>query len=79
MELTLFPENACVVSRDEKDTTTTDMNTREELLRRPTDCRNIREVKLEENGFFACLVLQLGDRLVRLLSTARCEVNLRVV
>jgi hypothetical protein len=62
-----------------KDTEMTDKNIREELLRRPTDRRNIREIKLQENGLLARLVLQLGDRLVRLLSIARREVNLRVV
>ena len=62
-----------------KKTQITDKNIREEIFRRPTDRRNIGKIKLEENGLLACLVLQLGDRLVRLLSTARREVNLRVV
>ena len=53
-------------------------NIREELLRRPADRKNIREIKLQENGLLARLALQRGDRLARLLSAARCEVNLRV-
>ena len=40
---------------------------------------NVREMKLKENGLFSRLVLELGDRLVRFLGAARCEVNLRVV
>ena len=48
MQLTLFPENACFVSLDERHKQ--NRNIREELLRRPTDCRDIQEVKLEENG-----------------------------
>ena len=40
---------------------------------------NVREIKLQENGLFSRLVLELGDRLVRFLGAACCEVNLRVV
>ena len=54
-------------------------NVREELLRRLTDCKKVREIKLQKNGLFARLVLQFGDRLVRLLGTARREVNFRVM
>ena len=54
-------------------------NVREELFRRLTDCKKVREIKLQENGLFARLVLQLRDRLVRLLGTARREVNFRVM
>jgi hypothetical protein len=39
----------------------------------------IREIKLQENGLFARLVLQLFDGLICLLGAARCEVNRRVV
>ena len=39
----------------------------------------VREIELQENGLFTSLVLQLGDRFVRLLRAARCEVNFRVM
>ena len=39
----------------------------------------VREIELQENGLFSCLVLQLGDRFVRLLGAARREVNFRVM
>ena len=77
--MTLVPENVLFVSVDEKVTKITDRNIREKLLRRPTDCRNIREIKLEENGLLARLLLKLGDRFVRFLGAARREVNPRVV
>ena len=43
------------------------------------DRRDIREIKLQEKGFLARFVLQLGYRFIRLLSVARREVDLRVV
>ena len=54
-------------------------NVREELFRRLTDYMKVREIKLQENGLFARLILQLRDRLVRLLGAASCEVNFRVM
>ena len=54
-------------------------NIREELFRRCTDCKKIRKVELQENGLLPRLVLQLSDRLVRLLGAARREVNRCVV
>jgi hypothetical protein len=41
--------------------------------------RKIREIELKENGLLVRLVLQLGDRLDRLLGTAHREVSLRAV
>ena len=43
MQLTLFPENACVESLEVKDK---NRDIREELFRRLTDCRKVREIKL---------------------------------
>ena len=54
MQLTLFPENAHVESLDAKDN---NRNIREEILRRLTDCKKIREIKLQENSLLARLVL----------------------
>ena len=79
VQLTLIPENACFVSLDEKATKITDMTIRENLLRRPTDGRNIREMELQENGLLARPFLKLGNRFVRPLGAARGKVNLRVV
>jgi hypothetical protein len=76
MQLVLFPENIGVVRS--LDTKRQNRNIRQELLRGLPDCMNVREIKLQENGLFSRLVLELGDRLVRLLGAARCEVNLRI-
>ena len=54
-------------------------NVREKLLSRTTDCRNIGEIELQENGFLSCLFLKLFDRFIRLLRAARGDVYLRVV
>jgi hypothetical protein len=55
------------------------MNIREKLLRRPTDCSNIRKIELKENGLLSGLFLKLNNRFIRLLRAARREVNFRVV
>jgi hypothetical protein len=75
MQLVLLPENASF-NHDEKQRVGTSI--REKLLRRSTDRKNIRKVKLEENSFLACLVLQLGNRFFHFLRVARREVDLRV-
>ena len=54
-------------------------NIREKLLGRTTDCRNIGEIELKENGLLSGLFLKLFDRFIRLLRAARGEVYLRVV
>jgi hypothetical protein len=80
VQFTLFPENACSWASTRK---TTDrapgMNIREKLLRRPTDCSNIRKIELKENGLLSGLFLKLNNRFIRLLRAARREVNFRVV
>ena len=54
-------------------------NIREKLFSRTTNCRNIGEIEVKENGLLSSLFLKLFDRFIRFLRAARGEVYLRVV
>jgi hypothetical protein len=76
MKLTLISEYASFVSLEKKQIGT---DIREKLLRRLTNCKDIREIELQENGLLSGLFLKLCNHFIRLLSAARREVNLCVV